>query len=62
MSMISAAATLLLLMGQEPGRWPEWLFSLLLAWLAAAGILGASTRLADLLGRRGLSAVERLMG
>ena len=58
----SAVATLLLLVGQEPGRWPEWLLSLFLAWLSTAVILLFSTKLAKFLGERGLSAIECLMG
>jgi multiple antibiotic resistance protein len=58
----STVATILLLVGQEPGRWPEWLLSLCLAWLSTAVILLSSTELARFLGERGLTAIERLMG
>jgi MarC family membrane protein len=58
----SAVATILLLVGQEPNRWPEWLLSLFLAWISCAVILMGSTKLADFMGRRGLYAIERLMG
>lgn len=58
----SATATILVLMGQEPGRWPEWLLALFLAWMCNACILLVSTKLADLMGKRGLYAIERLMG
>jgi multiple antibiotic resistance protein len=58
----SATATVLLLAGQEPTRWPAWLLSVFLAWMAAAAILLSSTKLAFLLGKRGLCAIERLMG
>jgi len=58
----SASATVLLLVGQEPSRWPEWLLSLFLAWMGTAVILLFSTKLAGFLGRRGLCAIERLMG
>lgn len=58
----SATATVLLLAGQEPGRWAAWLLAILLAWLATAVILLASTKVAFLLGKRGLCAIERLMG
>lgn len=58
----SAIATVLLLAGQEPGRWPAWLLAIFLAWTANAAILLSSTKLASLLGSRGLCAVERLMG
>ncbi|HLU37477.1 MAG TPA: MarC family protein [Thermomicrobiales bacterium] len=58
----SVLATILLLMSQEPERWPTWLAAILLAWSAAAVILLASTSLQKLLGERGLTAIERLMG
>jgi small neutral amino acid transporter SnatA (MarC family) len=58
----SALAAELLLMTREPGRWPEWLAALLLAWLASAVILLLGSRLRSVLGRRGLIALERLMG
>jgi multiple antibiotic resistance protein len=58
----STVATILLLVGQEPSRWPEWLLSLCLAWLSAAVILLSSTELARFLGERVLTAIERLMG
>ncbi len=58
----STVATILLLVAQEPSRWPEWLLSLCLAWLSTALILLSSTELARLLGERGLTAIERLMG
>ncbi len=58
----SAIATVLLLAGQEPGRWPAWLLAIFLAWLATAAILLSATTLASLLGKRGLCAIERLMG
>ncbi len=58
----SATATVLLLAGQEPERWPAWLLAVFLAWLASAAILLLSTTLASLLGKRGLCAIERLMG
>jgi multiple antibiotic resistance protein len=58
----SAMATELLLMSQEPGRWPEWLAALLLAWLVTGIILLFSTGLNKYLGEKGLIAIERLMG
>lgn len=58
----SAVATELLLMAQEPHRWPEWLLALLIAWLAAGIILVLSAKLNRLLGERGLLALQRLMG
>jgi MarC family membrane protein len=58
----STLATLLLLMSREPQRWPEWLAALSCAWLASAIILVLGGYIGDFLGRRGLLALERLMG
>lgn len=58
----SVLATELLLMSQEPERWPTWLAAVIIAWAASATILYFSTHLRRLLGDRGLTAVERLMG
>ena len=58
----SSLATVLLLMSREPSRWPEWTLAVLLAWGACVPIMLASGFLRKLLGRRGLTAVERLMG
>jgi multiple antibiotic resistance protein len=55
-------ATELLFMTREPQRWPVWLGAVGLAWLASAVILYYSGSLRTLLGDRGLTAVERLMG
>lgn len=55
-------ATELLFMTREPARWPVWLGAVVLAWLASAGILYFASGLRSLLGDRGLTAVERLMG
>jgi len=58
----SAVATLLLMVAQQPDRWPAWLLALFAAWLANGVILMMSPTLGRLLGERGLSALERLMG
>ncbi len=58
----STLATLLLLMSREPQRWPEWLLALSCAWLLSAVILVLGGYIGDFLGRRGLLAIERLMG
>lgn len=58
----SAMATSLLLMSREPGRWPEWLLAVFLAWLVSAVIIYFSGYFARFLGEKGLVAVERLMG
>ena len=58
----STLATELLLMSGEPDRWPVWLGAVVLAWLASAVILYFSASLRKVLGERGLTAMERLMG
>lgn len=58
----SVLATELLLMSREPGRWPVWLAAVGLAWLASAVILYLASDLRKVLGDRGLTALERLMG
>lgn len=58
----SALASLLLIMNREPARWPEWLAALLAAWVVAGIIILASGPLSRVLGRKGLIAIERLMG
>lgn len=58
----SALASVLLIMNRDPERWREWLGALLAAWAATAVILVLGTGLSRHLGRRGLIAMERLMG
>jgi multiple antibiotic resistance protein len=58
----SMLATELLLMTRDPERWPVWLGAVCLAWSASAIILFFATNLRHLLGERGLTALERLMG
>ena len=47
---------------QYPDRMGEWSLALIIAWLASAAILLMAPLLYRLLGRRVLTAVERLMG
>jgi multiple antibiotic resistance protein len=58
----SAMAAVLLIMTREPARWPEWLVAVVLAWLVSGIIIVASGPLIRLLGRKVLTAIERLMG
>jgi MarC family membrane protein len=58
----SALASVMLIMNQEPERWPEWLLAVLGAWLATAAIVLLASKLSSLLGKRGMVAIERLMG
>lgn len=58
----SVLAAELLLMSREPERWATWLLAVLLTWLATAVIVFSGSAIAARLGRRGLIAIERLMG
>ena len=58
----SALASILLIMNQEPDRWPEWLTALFIAWLLTGLIILMSSALARSLGKRVLIGIERLMG
>ncbi len=58
----SILASLLLLANQEPARMMDWSLALLMAWGASAVILMFYEVFNKLLGERGLTAVERLMG
>lgn len=58
----SALAAVLLLGSGDPSAWPSWVGAVLLAWACAGAILLAGSRLARVLGERGLVAMERLMG
>ncbi|NIQ12898.1 MAG: NAAT family transporter [Candidatus Dadabacteria bacterium] len=58
----STIAILLLLSSSEPQRMTEWILSLLIAWLFSTIILVVSPFILKFLGKRGLKAIERLMG
>jgi multiple antibiotic resistance protein len=58
----SALASILFLMSSDPSRWLDWLTAVVLAWAVTGLILFFSVSLAELLKRRGLVAIERLMG
>ncbi len=58
----SAMAALLFIMSREPARWLEWLAALVLTWLVSGTIIFLSTGLGRFLGKKGLVAIERLMG
>ncbi|GAB2491064.1 YhgN family NAAT transporter [Luteococcus sediminum] len=58
----SLLAVEVLLVSQDPGRWPVWLAAVLMAWAASATILFLSGYLERILGERVLLAIERLMG
>lgn len=58
----SALATLILMVRSDPARMTDWLSALMMAWGITAVILLAAPLFYKLLRRRGLAAVERLMG
>jgi multiple antibiotic resistance protein len=58
----STLAMLILLARSEPERIFEWLAAVLGAWVVTSLIMLSSSKLSKLFGKRGLIAVERLMG
>ena len=58
----SVLAVELLLMSDEPSRWPVWLIAITVAWAGTAVVVLFGNQVADRLGPRGLVAIERLMG
>jgi MarC family membrane protein len=58
----SALATVLLMTSRDPGRHVEWLMAVSAAWLASAAILLLGAKISDVLGDKGVTAIERLMG
>ena len=58
----SVLATLVLVAESGPDRSVDWLIAMGGAWLVTAAILLLSQQLYNVLGSRGLKAIERLMG
>ncbi|MFC6441402.1 YhgN family NAAT transporter [Bowmanella sp. JS7-9] len=58
----SILAALILLANQDPSRMTDWSIALFAAWLVSAAILMFSNLFHRLLGEKGLTAMERLMG
>ena len=58
----SCIATIMIFISNEPQRLPQWLLALVVAWVLTTLILLLAPRLSRLLGPRGLTACERLMG
>ncbi len=58
----STLATLILMVRSDPNRMSEWLAALLMAWGVTAMILLSAPFLYRILRKRGLAAIERLMG
>ena len=58
----SLIATLILFAHQDTSRMSDWTIAVILAWGASAVILGLGEYLEKLIGDKGLTAIERLMG
>jgi multiple antibiotic resistance protein len=58
----SILAALILLANQQPGQMMDWTLALLGAWAISSAILLFAPLLHRVLGERGLTAMERLMG
>ncbi len=58
----SALATVLLLVSREPQRVFAWLTALSLAMLISTAVMVSAQRISAWVGRRGIIAMERLMG
>ncbi len=58
----STLAMLILLARSEPDRILEWFMAVLGAWTITSLIMLSSNKLQKVLGKKGLTAVERLMG
>lgn len=58
----SAMAVVMLMATNNPGRMLDWLVALFAAWLLSSLILLSANSLKKFLGKRGLVAMERLMG
>ena len=58
----SALATLMLLVNSDPSNMINWLYVLLIAWILTAVILLSAPIFYKILRKRGLAAIERLMG
>jgi small neutral amino acid transporter SnatA (MarC family) len=58
----SVLAVELLLMSDEPERWPVWLLAITAAWAGTVIVVLFGNQVAERLGSRGLIAIERLMG
>jgi len=58
----SALATVLLLVSREPQRVLDWVTALSLAMLVSTAVMVSAQRISGWIGRRGVTAIERLMG
>jgi MarC family membrane protein len=58
----SALATVLLLVSREPQRLFDWVAALSLATLFSVAVMTSAQRISRWIGKRGITAMERLMG
>lgn len=58
----SAMASVMFIMSSDPSRAPVWAGAVFLAWLLTGTVLMLAVRFSRWLGRRGLTAIQRLMG
>ena len=58
----SALATVIVFTSREPGRWAEWLAAITAAMLVSVIVLLSGERISRFVGKRGVTAMERLMG
>ncbi len=58
----SAMASVMLIMGSDPARAGVWAGAVFSAWLLTGSVLMLAVRFSRFLGRRGLTAIQRLMG
>ena len=58
----SAMAMLLLFVSREPNLWSSWLIALILAWIGSLIVTCNATILLRMLGKRGITAVQHLVG
>lgn len=58
----SAMTMVILQMAKAPDKWPLWLGALFIAWSAGTVILLGCRPISRILGKKALTAIERLMG
>jgi len=58
----SALATVIVMTSREPGRWPEWMAAITIAVAVSVIVLLLAARISHAVGKRGVNAMERLMG
>ncbi len=58
----SAMTMVILQMAKAPSQWPQWFGALVIAWAASTAILLCCRPISRVVGKKALTAVERLMG